>query len=171
MQVLDTYQYPESNGEFERPPYCVLVKSINSNTGGKFYDLFCFPYLLSFRLSLFFLFLLPVFTWLSSDLPEFFLVGIHTRPSDADIELNFLDDALFAAGNAFETTNGMILGDFNADCSYVSQTKFDLLDLVVDTSLTWWIDSDTDTTTGNSDCSYDRYMHVHLLGHPPMKGR
>ena len=84
-------------------------------------------------------------------------MGIHTRPSEADVELNFLDDALLAAGNAFKTTNGMILGDFNADCSYVSQSKFESLDLVVDTSLTWWIDSDTDTTTGNTDCSYDRY--------------
>ena len=100
-------------------------------------------------------------------MPKFFLVGIHTRPTEADIELNYLDEVLVAATGAFNTMNGMILGDFNADCSYVSQTKFESLDLVVDTSLTWWIDSDTDTTTGNSDCSYDRYNH--LLGHLPME--
>ena len=91
---------------------------------------------------------------------EFFLVGIHTKPAQADIEIDYLDDVLFEASDAFKTTKGMILGDFNADCSYVSKSKFELLDLVVDPSITWWIDSDTDTTTGNSDCSYDRYTHL-----------
>ena len=35
VDLLDTYQYPQSNGEFERPPFCILVKSINLDTGGK----------------------------------------------------------------------------------------------------------------------------------------
>ena len=50
----------------------------------------------------------------------------------------------------------MILGDLNADCTYVSQTNYRTLDLVINTTFTWWIGNEVDTTTGNSDCSYDR---------------
>ena len=48
------------------------------------------------------------------------------------------------------------MGDLNADCSYVSNTKHANLDLIVDTNFTWWIDKEADTTTSGSDCAYDR---------------
>ncbi len=48
------------------------------------------------------------------------------------------------------------MGDLNADCSYLSNTKYNLLDLIIDTNYTWWINKLADTTTSNSNCAYDR---------------
>ena len=57
-------------------------------------------------------------------------------------------DVLNSAAKYFSTDAGMIVGDLNADCSYVSNTKYISLDLILNTSFTWWIDKDVDTTTG-----------------------
>lgn len=63
----------------------------------------------------------------------------------------------------FSTDRGMILGDLNADCSYVSMSAYSTLNLIIDNSFTWWIGRDIDTTTGSSDCAYDRYIVVPVL--------
>ena len=49
----------------------------------------------------------------------------------------------------------MIVGDLNADCRYVSNTKYNSLDLILNASFTWWIDKSDDTTTSASNCAYD----------------
>lgn len=90
------------------------------------------------------------------DIPDFFLVGAHIKPSDAVAELNAMDDVYDTLTNKFGTLNGILLGDFNADCSYVSKTKYLNLDLVKDKRFTWLVDSDVDTTVSLSDCAYDR---------------
>ena len=60
----------------------------------------------------------------------------------------------------------MIVGDLNADCSYVSNTKYDSLDLILNTSFTWWIDKSDDTTTSASNCAYDGYERIiHLYNY------
>lgn len=56
------------------------------------------------------------------------------------------------------TANGVILGDFNADCSYLSNSKYARLSLVNDSRFVWLINSTTDTTTSPSECSYDRIV-------------
>ena len=48
------------------------------------------------------------------------------------------------------------MGDFNADCSYLSQKRYNMLELVTDLRFTWLLDTDVDTTTKNSNCAYDR---------------
>ena len=83
-------------------------------------------------------------------------MGIHTKPSDTVQELNALVDVYDELVDVFDTTNGVILGDMNADCRYLSQKNFEKLDLVTDTRFTWLIDSTVDTTTSATDCSYDR---------------
>ena len=67
-------------------------------------------------------------------------------------------DVLNSAAKYFSTDAGMIVGDLNTDCSYVSNTKYISLDLILNTSFTWWIDKDVDTTTGASNCAYDRLV-------------
>ena len=89
-------------------------------------------------------------------IPPFFIVPSHTKPSDAVAEIDHLDNVFHAASNHFGTDLGIIMGDLNADCSYVSNTKYTNLDLIVDTNFTWWIDKEADTTTKNSNCAYDR---------------
>ena len=96
-------------------------------------------------------------------IPDFFLVGVHIKPSDTVAELNALDDVYDQAASLFGTQNGALLGDFNADCSYLSKTRYLALDLVKDTRFTWLIGNDVDTTVARSDCSYDRYVHAHEL--------
>ena len=49
-----------------------------------------------------------------------------------------------------------MLGDFNADCSYLSQRRYNTLLLVTDSRFTWLLDTNIDSTTGNSNCAYDR---------------
>ena len=92
----------------------------------------------------------------SSDIPQFFLIGIHTQPSNVLAELNALVEVYEEAVNHFGTENGIMLGDFNADCSYLSQRRYNTLLLVTDSRFTWLLDTSIDSTTGNSDCAYDR---------------
>ena len=93
-----------------------------------------------------------------SDFPPFFLVGIHIKPSDAVQELDALVDVYDELVDVFDTNSGVILGDMNAECRYLSHKKFKKLDLVTDPRFTWLIDSNVDTTTSATDCSYDRYV-------------
>lgn len=86
----------------------------------------------------------------------FFIIGIHTKPSEAIKELNHLDDVFLQAAQVFSTDNGVIIGDFNAGCSYLSYPEYMSLDLVTDPRYLWLIDIHEDTTTTDSDCAYDR---------------
>ena len=93
-----------------------------------------------------------------SDLPQFFIIASHTRPSDAVNEINALVTVFNSAAEHFNTVDGIIMGDLNADCSYVSKSVFKTLALFNNTNFTWWISSDNDTTTSpNTHCAYDRY--------------
>ena len=94
---------------------------------------------------------------MSADLPPFFLVGIHIQPSDVFQEMNALVPVYDELVKVFKTSNGIILGDMNADCGYLSKTKYKQLDLVTDPRFSWLIDSTVDTTTSATDCCYDRY--------------
>ena len=67
-----------------------------------------------------------------------------------------MDEVFAEAVDFYGTGNGIILGDLNADCSYLSRTRYNQLDLVLDTRFMWLIDSSVDTTTKSSDCAYDR---------------
>ena len=57
-----------------------------------------------------------------------------------------------------------MLGDFNADCSYLSQRRYNTLLLANDSRFTWLLDTDIDSTTGNSNCAYDRCVCVYGVG-------
>ena len=100
----------------------------------------------------------------SPGLPQFFLVGIRTKPSKAFSEINALVDVYDEAVHHYGTENGIILGDFNADCSYLSQRRYNMLQLVTDSRFTWLLDTDVDTTTKNSNCAYDRCVKGEMEG-------
>jgi len=75
------------------------------------------------------------------------IYNIHTKPEDVQSELDYLEDITTNSGNV------LILGDLNADCSYYNngeQTEFD--------SWNWLITDNQDTTSGNSNCAYDRIL-------------
>jgi hypothetical protein len=50
----------------------------------------------------------------------------------------------------------MILGDLNADCSYVPQSQWPNISLRTREEFIWWIGDSVDTTVKSTDCAYDR---------------
>ena len=86
---------------------------------------------------------------------HFVLVGVHVAPRDAVAEINALDDVRKAMRYKFKQEDILIMGNFNADCSYVSNAESSKLTLR-DPKYRWWIGDDVDTTVGKTDCAYDR---------------
>merc|ERR1712168_27109 len=91
--------------------------------------------------------------------PTFGMINIHTKPSDAVNEISHLVD-VYDAWEAQSTfgNDAIILGDFNADCNYVCKTCWDEIDLWTDDRFTWLVGNNADTTTGSTDCAYDRVV-------------
>lgn len=89
---------------------------------------------------------------------EFIAIGIHVKPDDVINELNHLDNVFDFAENYWKIDNSIIMGDFNADCSYLSNTQENNLDLKTDNRFTWHIDTNMDTTLATSSCAYDRII-------------
>jgi endonuclease/exonuclease/phosphatase family metal-dependent hydrolase len=73
--------------------------------------------------------------------------NIHTKPENVPNELTNLQ------GIATNEGNVMLLGDFNADCSYynhAAQTQF--------SAWHWIIPDEADTTVAATNCAYDRII-------------
>ena len=83
-------------------------------------------------------------------------VGIHTKPDDAPAEISNLvdvyDDAVIKTG----IDDAIIMGDFNAGCTYVSSYKD--IKLATDSRFYWAIGNYADSTTKDTDCPYDRIV-------------
>lgn len=73
------------------------------------------------------------------------LVNVHTDPERATAEIRSV--ASWARSGAM---NVVVFGDLNADCAY-----FDPKPL---SNFTWGVRRDADTTTGGTDCAYDRFL-------------
>ena len=86
------------------------------------------------------------------------LIGIHVRPhvSDTQTEINALVSVYEEAVRIYNTTNVIIMGDMNADCSYLSNSRYSSLTFTTDNRFLWLIGKENDTTVTNSTCAYDR---------------
>jgi len=87
---------------------------------------------------------------------DFVLIGIHVRPSDAEAELDGLVKVYDEVVEKFSTFNVFLLGDMNADCSYVPDGVYDQLNFTTDSRFLWLIDKLQDTTVSGTHCAYDR---------------
>ena len=67
---------------------------------------------------------------------DFFLLGIHVKPDDAFNEINNLPLAYDAAKVALGTDRALLLGDFNAGCSYLTDSQYKAVALVTDKRFT-----------------------------------
>ncbi|XP_072276815.1 deoxyribonuclease gamma-like isoform X2 [Pyxicephalus adspersus] len=96
---------------------------------------------------------------------DFVIIPVHTTPKDSVQEIDELYDVYLDVKEKWGTQNIMILGDFNADGSYVSGKKMKSIRLRSDESFHWLITDDKDTTaTNTTDCTYDRIVvHNDLL--------
>ena len=92
------------------------------------------------------------------DLKEFVLAAIHTQPSNAPSEIDHLVDVYDDIVKRFGIKDVMILGDFNAGCSYVTKSEWKEIRLATDHRFYWLFTNDEDTTVSKSDCPYDRYI-------------
>ncbi|KAM7405387.1 hypothetical protein PAMP_012654 [Pampus punctatissimus] len=90
---------------------------------------------------------------------EFALIPQHTTPSNATKELDALYDVLQDVKKMWKTENVMLLGDFNADCSYLAKKNRKNVRLITEKNLFWLIPESTDTTVkSTTSCTYDRIV-------------
>lgn len=89
---------------------------------------------------------------------NFSLIGIHVAPDDAEAEVDRLVDVYDDMQAHWQETDVLLLGDFNADCSYISDSDQQDIRLWQDPRFVWWIDDHADTTTKSTDCAYDRIV-------------
>jgi deoxyribonuclease-1-like protein len=85
---------------------------------------------------------------------DFVLINVHTSPSANLQELEGLEYFYRQAENLSEP-DVIILGDLNADCSYLADDE--------EIGLTgpgyiWVVDDEADTTAGDTNCAYDRFV-------------
>jgi deoxyribonuclease-1-like protein len=81
---------------------------------------------------------------------------LHAKPSDTANELKKLEELVRSNnynGLSWNLSNLVIIGDLNADCSF-----FDTNNKTVFLDWKWIIKDDEDTTTGKSNCAYDRIL-------------
>ena len=85
---------------------------------------------------------------------SFIVYNIHTKPDDVSSELHNLDSLVGSSSDSGTAEqNIIVLGDLNADCNYYNPySSTDFVDW------NWVIGNDADTTSGNSDCAYDRII-------------
>ncbi|XP_063710563.1 deoxyribonuclease-1-like isoform X2 [Symsagittifera roscoffensis] len=94
---------------------------------------------------------------------RFAMIGLHAK---ADSKLTFGEiDALYLVAETVKmdlnVEDIIIIGDLNADCSYLSNAKKAKLSLVQDTSYKWAIGDNEDTTVKQStNCAYDRIIYT-----------
>ncbi|XP_072522614.1 deoxyribonuclease gamma-like [Salminus brasiliensis] len=87
------------------------------------------------------------------------MIPVHTKPEDSEKELDELYDVVQVVKDKWKTNNIMILGDFNADGSYMSKKAMKGLRIFTDKDFHWLIDEDEDTTTRTkNDNTYDRIV-------------
>ena len=86
----------------------------------------------------------------------FVLIGMHVRPVRTYSELNGLVQVYNSARNT--NRNALILGDFNADCSYFGPTDKQQNILYREKGVFEWLVQDGQKTNADStsSCTYDR---------------
>uniref|UniRef100_A0A3B3ZTM1 Endonuclease/exonuclease/phosphatase domain-containing protein n=1 Tax=Periophthalmus magnuspinnatus TaxID=409849 RepID=A0A3B3ZTM1_9GOBI len=109
----------------------------------------------------------------STALQKFVLIPQHTSPDSALKEVDALYDVVTDVQKRWSTNNIILLGDFNSDCNYVTDSEWNQIRLFTDKSFHWLITNDVDTTVTHTNCAYDRYVHLKrivnlLLNCPPL---
>ncbi|VDM32621.1 unnamed protein product [Hydatigera taeniaeformis] len=85
-------------------------------------------------------------------------LAVHIDPDDVVREMEALYTVTQECQRFSRTTNLVILGDMNADCSYLPKQAREALHLRTDYQYRWLITDGMDTTVAKSDCAYDRLV-------------
>lgn len=95
---------------------------------------------------------------------DFVVIGAHIDPdtNQPSRTIAELDELFFVQLNALTTFGDndiLMMGDFNADCSYLSDTEEAQLLLKINSGFHWLIDKTADTTVrASTHCAYDRFI-------------
>uniref|UniRef100_A0A3P9QI02 Deoxyribonuclease n=1 Tax=Poecilia reticulata TaxID=8081 RepID=A0A3P9QI02_POERE len=92
-------------------------------------------------------------------LEDLVMIPVHITPKGAEKELDKLYDLFLHVKKKWKTENVMILGDFNADGSYVTKKEMKTIRIRTDTNFHWLIGDDVDTTASTKNThTYDRIV-------------
>ncbi|NXY23592.1 DNAS1 protein, partial [Atrichornis clamosus] len=95
----------------------------------------------------------------TTQVQEFVLVPLHSEPSRAAQEIDALYDVYTDVVNKWGTNDILFLGDFNADCSYVTSSQWPSIRLRSLCACEWLIPDSADTTVADTtNCAYDRIV-------------
>ncbi len=87
---------------------------------------------------------------------DFVLVNVHTKPDDAESEIERLVRVVDSADRKFsEDSDIIVIGDLNADGRYFSE---EIRTGLRGRRFYWAISDEADTTTGKNDNTYDRVV-------------
>ena len=89
---------------------------------------------------------------------DFTLFTIHTKPASALAEIDALHEVIQSyQENDTTETDVILLGDLNADCSYVTAQELWESPLR-QPQYNWLVNDIADTTVSSTDCAYDRII-------------
>ncbi|XP_057603294.1 deoxyribonuclease-1 [Hippopotamus amphibius kiboko] len=89
---------------------------------------------------------------------EFAIVPLHAAPSDAVAEIDSLYDVYLDVRQKWDLEDIMLMGDFNAGCSYVTPSQWSSIRLRKSPPFEWLIPDTADTTVKSTHCAYDRIV-------------
>ncbi|XP_077475685.1 deoxyribonuclease-1 [Stigmatopora argus] len=89
---------------------------------------------------------------------NFVLIPQHTSPDYALDEVDELYDVVMDVRVRWKTNDIILLGDFNTDCNYVTDSEWVQIRLFTDKHFHWLIGNEADTTVSHTDCAYDRIV-------------
>ena len=95
---------------------------------------------------------------------DFFLVGVHVKPSDVVKEVKRIEDVYLFGESYFNDSDAIILGDLNTDCSYMSDKELDDAFFNRSNFFKSLIGRHEDTTMRSSThCAYDKIITTETL--------
>ncbi|TEA31878.1 hypothetical protein DBR06_SOUSAS8310118 [Sousa chinensis] len=93
-----------------------------------------------------------------TQIKEFAIVPLHAAPSDAVAEIDSLYDVYLDVWQKWDLEDIMLMGDFNAGCSYVTPSQWSSIRLRRSPPFHWLIPDTADTTVTSTHCAYDRIV-------------
>ncbi|XP_069343116.1 deoxyribonuclease-1 isoform X3 [Eulemur rufifrons] len=93
-----------------------------------------------------------------TEVREFAIVPLHAAPADAVAEIDALYDVYLDVRQKWDMEDIMLMGDFNAGCSYVTPSHWPSIRLRTNSAFQWLIPDSADTTVTSTHCAYDRIV-------------
>jgi hypothetical protein len=92
----------------------------------------------------------------------FSIISCHVKPSINNFrtarEISELVNVYEWSIDIFNETNAILLGDWNADCDFLSKDLWKDIPLWTDDRFHWYIDNEIRTSISSKHCSYDRIV-------------